>query len=502
MKISRLIAAAAALAILGGGLPCTGGIISYDIVTADAVDHTTVEEDDIKYNIYSDHAELVEAAEDLTGSIVIPDKVGGKPVTVICDKAFYSWYTKQGMKALTGISIPDTVEKIGSYAFSEAGIKKLKLPAALKEIGSYAFCGCEDLESAELPEGLEVIGEYAFSGSKILPEISIPGTVKEIHDQAFSYSDALTSVTIPAGVETMGDGIFTHCTGLKKAVFEKGVKYVPANFASFTPLSEVVLPEGITAIYYEAFEETKLEKIEIPAAVKNIGTKAFNGSCLRSVTVPEGVEALSDFVFNECSFLSEVNLPSTLKTIGKYALSGCNSLEGITLPPALEKIGEYAFYDSGLKSISLPNSVVSVGDKAFSTCTDLERIDFRNPDCSIAENPYTISNNQLSLSVFDGTIYGYAGSTAEQYAKRYDYKFALLGSDPEITTAPATTSAGTTPGPGKETAPAGTSDIPGDVNGDGLVDANDASLILEYYAYTSTGGELSSGEYFAQKREK
>lgn len=41
------------------------------------------------------------------------------------------------------------------------------------------------------------------------------------------------------------------------------------------------------------------------------------------------------------------------------------------------------------------------------------------------------------------------------------------------------------------------SSLMGDMNGDGLVDAVDASYILQYYAYVSTGGTLSPNEYFS-----
>ena len=37
----------------------------------------------------------------------------------------------------------------------------------------------------------------------------------------------------------------------------------------------------------------------------------------------------------------------------------------------------------------------------------------------------------------------------------------------------------------------------GDVNGDGLIDSSDASLILGYYAYVSTGGTEPPEKYFS-----
>ena len=39
----------------------------------------------------------------------------------------------------------------------------------------------------------------------------------------------------------------------------------------------------------------------------------------------------------------------------------------------------------------------------------------------------------------------------------------------------------------------------GDVNSDGLIDATDASDILQFYAYTSTGGTASLSEFLRMR---
>ena len=41
----------------------------------------------------------------------------------------------------------------------------------------------------------------------------------------------------------------------------------------------------------------------------------------------------------------------------------------------------------------------------------------------------------------------------------------------------------------------------GDVNFDGLIDSTDASLILEYYAYVSTGGTDTSNVFFSKEQD-
>jgi hypothetical protein len=39
-----------------------------------------------------------------------------------------------------------------------------------------------------------------------------------------------------------------------------------------------------------------------------------------------------------------------------------------------------------------------------------------------------------------------------------------------------------------------------DVNGDGHVDASDASDVLVYYSYTSTGGNATIVDYYSSKK--
>lgn len=60
---------------------------------------------------------------------------------------------------LTGgtLTLPKTVEYIGSSAFAETGITgELVLPAALKEMGTAAFARCTGLKGGlQLPEGLK-----------------------------------------------------------------------------------------------------------------------------------------------------------------------------------------------------------------------------------------------------------------------------------------------------------------------------------------------------------
>lgn len=127
---------------------------------------------------------------------------------------------------------------------------------------------------------------------------------------------------------------------------------------------------------------------------------------------------------------------------------------------------------SELDSIILPESVNNISNNAFNS--NLKKIVIKNPSCKIYEHWDTIP---------DGTvIYGYENSTAQQYAQTFGKEFVIFDGQSTGTTPPVTTTPPTT-------------EIFGDIDGSGSVDASDASIILAYYAYTSTGGTADLREF-------
>lgn len=59
------------------------------------------------------------------------------------------------------ITIPDTVETIGNYAFSDNEIENISLGTKVKSIGNYAFIG-NVIKSVTIPETVEFLGDEAF----------------------------------------------------------------------------------------------------------------------------------------------------------------------------------------------------------------------------------------------------------------------------------------------------------------------------------------------------
>ena len=254
---------------------------------------------------------------------------------------------------------------------------------------------------------------------------------------------------------------------ITKIVVEEGVEIISYSaFLNLYNVTSVELPSSLTAIGSYAFGNcNSLKEIVIPDSVTSIGSDAF-AKCynLTSINIPDSVTIIGSDAFAECYNLTSINIPDSVTSISNFAFYHCSSLTSINIPGSVTSIGYRAFgYCSNLKSINIPDSVTSIDDSAFLCCSNLESITIQNPDCDIYNNMRTINSGYDAIadeSYFNGTIYGYSGSTAQTYAEKYGYNFESL-----------------------DEAPA--EPLLGDVDGNEIVDGRDASMVLTHYALIS-----------------
>ena len=139
-----------------------------------------------------------------SGSFAIPSGVK------VIGKSAFAWCSN-----LTGVTIPDGVEKIEERAFDISGITSLELPDSVTEIEDYAFNNCQSLTCVKLSSKLAKIGNYAFYAT-VMSSLVIPASVTSIGWYAFNNCSALTSVEFkaPSGWKrTTNQGYWKNKTG-------------------------------------------------------------------------------------------------------------------------------------------------------------------------------------------------------------------------------------------------------------------------------------------------
>jgi len=314
-----------------------------------------------------------------------------------------------GTLTISGTGTMNTFDDVPWAAYTSS-IRRVVIENGVTNIGVYAFRNCTALTSVSIPASVKSISGYAFDGCISLKEVTIPNSVSTIASFAFSHCSALRTIVIPASVTTVQPGAFEHCPGLVSIDVDAGnAAYIDVDGVLFTkdktkivqyPAGKTAgtyaIPDGTVTIEHTAFSScAHLSKVTIPDSVTSIGGDVFYGCVgLTSIVIPEGITEISSRTFKDCINLRRILLPKTLTKIGTYAFEGC----------------------SNLRSVILPDSVTSLGGSAFGGCTALEKL-------IVLNNEMTIGTSAITTC---GTLYGYAGSTAEQYDSWRKLNFVSL----------------------------------------------------------------------------
>ena len=382
--------------------------------------------------------------------------------------------TFAGCTSLESIVIPDSVTRIGVSAFSGCtSLASVTLSKSLESMGTEAFALCTALTSIEIPKSLDevTIGSYlrgAFFKCSNLNNVTFEEGTTEIARWLFAGCDGLTEITIPDTVTVIEGGAFYKCENLQKVIIPDSVTEISYSaFEGCTSLESIVIPLSVSSVENQAFNGcSALKSAEFKNPNTKIGKNVFsNCSSLASVKLPEDLTSIPEYTFNGCKLLADINLPATLRSIDKYAFYNCDALKELTIPGNVWQIGSYAFYDcDSITKAVIPDSVTSLGSYAFYGCDKLAEIDFgigltAIPDSAfrqipaltkvilprfattVAANafaedtklrevtiPSTVTSIQTNSFSYPTklTVYGIAGSYAEQHAKERKMTFVAV----------------------------------------------------------------------------
>lgn len=120
-------------------------------------------------------------------------------------------------------AVPDSVEVIAAGAFAfNAFLQDVSL-GGVREIGERAFLGCTALSGVSLPGTVETVYQEAFSGCTALAALEIAEGVQVFGDSVFSGCTALARVEFPESMTEIGRASFANCAALSYAGFPAGM---------------------------------------------------------------------------------------------------------------------------------------------------------------------------------------------------------------------------------------------------------------------------------------
>ncbi|MGN0583357.1 MAG: leucine-rich repeat protein [Oscillospiraceae bacterium] len=240
------------------------------------------------------------------GKYSIPDGV-----TTIADNSFVS-------SLFTEIFIPDSVTSIGQGAFSQC--TNLSDIIVSDNNTSYTsdngilftkdmteLIGYPVQKSGEyvVPDSVEKIASYAFSDCEKLISVTLPDSLKKIEECTFFRCHGLTSVTIPEGVTDIEMWAFGSCENITTVIIPESVKNIGV-LAFYRNIK-------LTDVYYAGSEE-KWNEITIDDGNENLTGAVIHFGETPEVTETTVTTAVSDSAPETTSSQAETSSPVSTET--------------------------------------------------------------------------------------------------------------------------------------------------------------------------------------------
>ena len=381
--------------------------------------------------------------------------------------------------SLKNLNIPENITKIEYCSFEYCGIEELTIPDNVEMLDYGSFRNCTSLKKLTIGKGLKTVypafidcknleGVYIsdlsawasieyknyvsssvspvwfskklYLNNVLLTDLVIPEDVEEIKPGTFAYCESLKSITIPSTVKTIENNAFNGCINVTDVKISEGVESIgDYAFNSMDSIEEISIPKTVTNIGYSTFSYSKnLTAINVDpqsTSYSSVDGVLYNydkttlikypqNKAGETYSIPSTVTMLEEFSFNECKYLKSMVIPSNVETVGTGAFDMCSGIKELTIEDGVKTLGDRAFFYTCVSEIVVPKSVESIGNLCFQTyMKSTNKFYLLNPNAEIIEN------NTGHYTITAKTIYGYEGSTAQEYAESRNVDFVVVCND-------------------------------------------------------------------------
>jgi len=166
-----------------------------------------------------------------------------------------------------GSTIPDSIEVIADYAFSQRrNLSSISIPDSVVYIGEFAFLCCFSLESDILLQGIHQVTRCCFDGCSRIKRVEIGNGIKSIESCAFASCSMLSDVVITEGSKYIGTYAFDNCNSLASITLPKSIERIESTaFDRCNRIERVFISKGTTDYFmrFDALKQYRHRLIEL-----------------------------------------------------------------------------------------------------------------------------------------------------------------------------------------------------------------------------------------------
>lgn len=315
---------------------------------------------------------------------------------------------KQWNSVIEKVIIGDGITSIGHKAFMNCkALSKITIPDSVIEIGIDAFLGSGLYNNPENRiNGILYIDGHAIDASDNLSgKVTLKDDTRSIGSFAFMQCEKITSITIPDSVKSIGISAFGQCVNLEKVSIGKGVEliseslfedpYAGCGIVVCSSLKEISVDSENPYFADEngiLFNKEKTELIKLPTLCSQ-----------KSFVLPDSVTLIRPAAFHYCTTLENLIINSyNITSLEGVSFAGCKNLETVVLPYSLIDLGDQTFKFSGIRSIVIPDRVSRIGQETFAYCDNLKTITFGSGISEIEGSAFAASYALEHINVASG----------------------------------------------------------------------------------------------------
>lgn len=201
-------------------------------------------------------------------SVSLPKNLQSFNGTIFNSQSFLSYHVSPEnpyFKSVNGVVYSKDMTELVAYPvgkYANGGANIFKIPETVTKIGDYAFLNCKHT-SFSIPSTVKSIGMQAFAGNTDLSTIDILNGVESIYDGAFLACNSITSFHLPTSVNyigycALGFGYTLDYDGLEFMLDQKGISYESVNDDNFAYYASLTGFSIDSFIICEVNKDTKI----------------------------------------------------------------------------------------------------------------------------------------------------------------------------------------------------------------------------------------------------